>query len=775
MSEKVVSAPETLIDALKRSFKASMGSPEGTAPPVALLWTDPDHQWISLLPALRSAIPELYTLGEYDPANRTGPVIWLRCIVDRSLPDVSPAGDTIPILYLPDVARQVLRAAGDCPPNLEPLVELQYRGAVWHQPNGRDWTVLAFLTSEQGLGLDVAQDPRTRDAMLRALAHLAAEPIASLQGHKLEADDFDRLIIGDPIRDLLRWMHAPDQFRQQTDSGRWQIFREVCEREFGMDPELDGTRAAGDALLKGGGKWDEVWRRFAEAPQAYRGITRWLSGPGDSLFSNQSKRPTHNAKREEELRHALEELLGFPHSDACNRALSLEEEHKERRGWVWAQLDESPYAVVLEPISRLAKLARSPLGGGSVQENSAAYAAEGWRCDKAAMEALSAVKSQADATLIAKVVRALYAPWLDKSARHFQQLIAKTGTGTSKLGSLVKAEKDVCILFADGLRYDVAGMLQEKLEERGMRVRLRHRIAPLPTVTATAKPVASPAATACKGGSKAGDFAPVIASSGQPANAQRLRQEMERAGIEVLESDEVRVPSVQHGGWAETGKIDERGHHLGAALANQLDAEANSIELRVRGFLAAGWQKVRIVTDHGWLLVPGGLPKVEMPAFLVESKWARCALVRGESTTDIPTYPWHWNEHVRIASPPGIGSFWANVEYAHGGVSAQECVVPELEVERGQEAVQAKITAIQWRGMRCRITVESNTPVRVDLRLNWRQPPTSIVSAAKNVGENGECSLAVPEDKHEGIAATLVLLDGGGNVLDYKPTTVGEK
>ena len=27
---------------------------------------------------------------------------------------------------------------------------------MWHQRNGRDWTAEAFLTSEQGLGLDVA-------------------------------------------------------------------------------------------------------------------------------------------------------------------------------------------------------------------------------------------------------------------------------------------------------------------------------------------------------------------------------------------------------------------------------------------------------------------------------------------------------------------------------------------------------------------------------------------------------------------------------------------
>lgn len=93
---------------------------------------------------------------------------------------------------------------------------------------------------------------------------------------------------------------------------------------------------------------------------------------------------------------------------------------------------------------------------------------------------------------------------------------------------------------------------------------------------------------------------------------------------------------------------------------------------------------VRAVTDHGWLLVPGGMPKVELPAHLVATKWARCASVRGESSTAVPTFPWHWNPQARIASPPGIGSFIVNTEYAHGGVSLQECVVPEMLIEQGE-------------------------------------------------------------------------------------------
>ena len=68
------------------------------------------------------------------------------------LPKVKPAG--------PPGRRRLLW------PNFSPI-ELRYRGAVWHQRNGRDWTVEAFLTSGDGVGLDVAGDNRTRDAMLQ--------------------------------------------------------------------------------------------------------------------------------------------------------------------------------------------------------------------------------------------------------------------------------------------------------------------------------------------------------------------------------------------------------------------------------------------------------------------------------------------------------------------------------------------------------------------------------------------------------------------------------
>jgi len=433
-------------------------------------------------------------------------------------------------------------------------------------------------------------------------------------------------------------------------------------------------------------------------------------------------------------------------------------------------------AVALAPLSRLATLAGSPVGGASIEAVVAAYAAEGWRCDRAAIEAIASTQSPGDAEVVSRVVRALYAPWLDSSSRHFQELVAQRAGELPVLASGLPAVKDTCVLFADGLRFDVAGLLQEKLESRGFRVRLTHRLSAIPTVTATAKPVAMPFPGIVAGPGVAEDFAPYVHGTTQVAVAPRLREELARRGAAVLDPDDSRMPAgIEGGGWAEVGRLDELGHKLGIGLAAQIDVEVERIADRAIELLAGGWGRARITTDHGWLLLPGGLPKVELPAYLTATKWARCAAVRGSSSPSVPTYPWHWNPAVLIASPPGIGSFRADTEYAHGGVSLQECVVPELVVERAEGRVKASIVSCLWRGMRCRVGIQASEPsLRVDLRLKWKDGGTTIVASAKEVGLTGEVSLAVTDDAHEGAAATIVVLDGEGNVLDRRPTTVGE-
>jgi hypothetical protein len=400
----------------------------------------------------------------------------------------------------------------------------------------------------------------------------------------------------------------------------------------------------------------------------------------------------------------------------------------------------------------------------------AAYSTDGYRCDQTALDALSRFReTTSDAVIMKRVTRALYEPWLDASARHFQDLVRKAG----KLGSPpVAGERDVCVLFVDGLRFDVGAALAGELEQRGLIAKLGFRLSTLPTVTATAKPAVMKIPGELHGGSGE-DFTPFLGM--KPATAPVLRDAMAQTGVEVLEGAETRFPSGgDTGGWAEFGQIDSYGHKHPDDLPDRVQKEVLNAADRIVQLLEAGWKKVRVVTDHGWLLMPEGLPKVELPAYLAATKWSRCAVVKGDAA--VPSYAWHWNADIRIASPPGIASFRAGEKYAHGGVSLQECVVPEIVVEQGVEAVRASIISVDWRGMRCKVKVASNdATVRVDLRTNWKQAGSSIVAAVKEIGSGGEVSLVVEDDRHEGAAAVVVVIDSGGAVLSQKTTSVGEK
>ena len=137
-------------------------------------------------------------------------------------------------------AAQTLRSQ-----HLRPLVELQYRGAMYSQYNGKDWTLNAFLTSRSfGLGLDVAQDKGTQEAMLMALGELLNEDITALENRRLEASDFNQLLTSDPIKDLLTWLNAPEQTRERLGDARWRALCNEAKREYHLDIEGDGVYAA---------------------------------------------------------------------------------------------------------------------------------------------------------------------------------------------------------------------------------------------------------------------------------------------------------------------------------------------------------------------------------------------------------------------------------------------------------------------------------------------------------------------------------------------------
>ena len=48
-----------------------------------------DRQWQAVMPLLQTRLPELLVLGDYAPDKRTGPAIWLRCVLAGCIEDAT--------------------------------------------------------------------------------------------------------------------------------------------------------------------------------------------------------------------------------------------------------------------------------------------------------------------------------------------------------------------------------------------------------------------------------------------------------------------------------------------------------------------------------------------------------------------------------------------------------------------------------------------------------------------------------------------------------------
>ena len=143
--------PRTLLAALIEKLRGCNVHGDAEESPVAVLWTDPKGEWKPLIPLLRQQLPELLCLGDYDPEHLQGPSLWLRCLVDRSLPAPDAAAGRLPVLYLPGVSRQELRAGEGCPWALEPLIEYNCKVTDIRQVKGLefDYVILVDVTASQ--------------------------------------------------------------------------------------------------------------------------------------------------------------------------------------------------------------------------------------------------------------------------------------------------------------------------------------------------------------------------------------------------------------------------------------------------------------------------------------------------------------------------------------------------------------------------------------------------------------------------------------------------
>ena len=776
-----------VIDQLIKALRgAALYNPEVQVAPCCILWPDGDRQWEPAIPRLKAQIPELLVLGDYDPPRKSGPAIWLRCVIEGKLPAVELPPGAVPVLYLPGVSRQDLRLVEEMGESLKPLVELQYRGVFWSQLNTKDWTILAFLKSEQGgLGLDTAQDQETKNAMRLALVSLLDENVKTLQGKRLDSDYFNTLLTGgDPVRDLLQWLDQGDDFKKARGKNRWQAFVAVCSTQFGFNPEKEGLLKGAEKLAFHEGAWRPVWDRFCEAPHLYLNIPdqiRKCKLPEDSILWRTGQGyegwPQWNEGQENQLQDELRAAGEMAPHEARQRVKDLEKIHSRRRELVWADLGEAQLACALEHLAILAEVTEQALAGGSLEELSAAYQHGGWRADQAVIDTLSQISKRTEQETIFPLIRALYTPWADQSARYLQQIVVQGGYPVEKIDDLsaVPIKEGTCILFVDGLRFDLARQLDGVLKQRGCQVEERAAWAPLPTLTATGKPAVSPVRQQITGMEVDRDFEPSVAKTGHSLKGGYYLKKLLAAAEWIVLNG---IKSAKEGrGWSEAGNVDRLGHNLGWKLAGQMDGLIREIADHIIALLDAGWRSVQVVTDHGWLLLPGGLPKIELPSSLVENKWGRCAILKPGAIYEDKLYPWFWNPEINFALAPGIGCYRRGEEYTHGGLSLQECLTLELTVTRDLKSAASalKITALEWRGMRCFVNVEGSgdAGLALDIRTHPGDPTTSVVLSVKKLKMDGTTSVVVDRGELEGTPATAVLLAADGALAAQMDTVIG--
>ncbi|MEW6221469.1 MAG: BREX-1 system phosphatase PglZ type B [Thermodesulfobacteriota bacterium] len=548
--------------------------------------------------------------------------------------------------------------------------------------------------------------------------------------------------------------------------------------QFAFDPENHGLLAGSTRLAEHAGPWKAVWERFRDAPQRYPGIRLLLQRckpPMFGLFDDATTVdgwPQWNEAQETVLRHGLLALDRLPAHEARTKVLELEAIHGSRRRLVWAELGEAPLVCGLEHLAVLAETTRQSLAAGALTDLAAGYRSQGWRADDALLRALGHIETTQDFKAVAVAIRAIYLPWAEESARYLQDLWKKQGPKAAH-GNDRGGGSPECVLFVDGLRFDCAKRLVSLLKRGGFAIEERERWAALPTVTGTGKPAVAPLVKENAIAEEPGVY------NFDPLTPYQLRKALEQNGWTILDR-KASVPAMTAVDpprlWVECGDLDHEGHDRGWRLARQVDVLLAEVHERIAALVAAGWKRVRIVTDHGWLLLPGGLPKVDLPASVVESKWGRCAAIKPGASTDAQEFPWHWNSHQHVALADGAGCFRKGEEYAHGGISLQECLTLELTVTGAKASAggQVILTDVVWRGLRCTVGVEGDCAgLALDIRTRPGNPDSSVVFGLKPLKENGTASVVVADEDLEGRDAVVVLIDKNGGLVAQLVTVIG--
>lgn len=770
---------ESIFDKVKQALKqAENHNSNLMVKPEVILWLDPDNQWTDVIEVLQGELPQLLIYGDYAPSKKQGPSIWIKCMVAKMLPEANWPNGLIPIIYLPGFSKNDFRNVEEAGLNLQPLIEYQYTGVLFLQENGKEWTILAFLENPiNGLGLKVAKDSATKEALKKSLP-VTFQDADVFQGRSiLDADFLNNLLFPDLTPNILKWMCKGDVFLQQMEAVRREVFINLCKNQYEFEPDHRDIISIARKLGEQKGNWRYIWQMYANAPKKYPEIEEFLRSAkpddlGVGVFAiPEESWPQVNELAEDKLLSDLTKVASLHPKEATQKLISLEDANRKRIGWIWNELGKSPLVNSLHFLVEMAKICTNAFPISSIEEMKEYYTSKGIHADQSMRIALASVKSEKDKKAIKSIIKVIYQPWLELITNQFQTLVAKNADIFTK--QLAKEEEESYLLFVDAFRYELAEEFCQRLEKLKYKVDLTNGWSAIPSLTPTAKPNISPIAKSVSTASEISEFRPQLIN-GKDLQTSAFREQLSANGFRYISNSNDIDSSVKS--WQEIGDIDTKGHEEQSDMVKRIDELFEQVLETIDVAFEKGVKRIKIVTDHGWLLMPGGLPKTQLNAGLAETRWGRCAIIKDGAKTDLLHIPWRWNPNIFIAYAPGINFFKINEEYAHGGISIHECLVPEIIIENpNAQNIDTEFKEVKWVNLKCAIQT-TNVPdgFKIDIRTKYNDALTSVLDvSSKGKKIIGNIVTLLIDDAYEYQSATIVLLDENDRILNKKPTTIG--
>jgi len=457
--------------------------------------------------------------------------------------------------------------------------------------------------------------------------------------------------------------------------------------------------------------------------------------------------------------------------EAAKNLKSLADSNAKRLEWIWNELGKAPLANAIQHLSTMAKLCVDDVPLSTIIELKAYYETFGYKADQHMRKAYAAVKTEKDKEAVKSIIQLVYQPWLENITVQFQKLVKSDTTIFS--GQKASEETEQFVLFVDAFRYELAHEFADRLKKLKYQISLNSSWSAIPSLTPTAKPNVSPVAISVSESSSIKEFRPQL-SNGKDLQTAAFREQLANNGFKLITATRDIIANEKS--WQEIGDIDTKGHSEQAEMVKYIDVMFDQIFEALDLAFEKGVKRIKIVTDHGWLLMPGGLPKTQLNEGLAETRWGRCALIKDGAVTDLLHLPWRWNPSVFIAYAPGINFFRINEEYAHGGISLHECLVPEMLIENpNSDSVEADITRVKWVNLKCTVeTTDIPDGYKVDIRTKYNDESTSVLEGSSKSKKVMGCTVTLMvDDAYEYQSATIILMDENDRILNKKPTTIG--